>query len=104
MAFPMETWIYPKKHISQFDKTPKNILRDLAKTLMDVLRRMEHNIPRIPLNFYIHSLPSMYEDSWAYHWHLEITPRLANYGVFELGSGVIIDIMSPEDAAEYLRK
>lgn len=102
--FPMETWIYPKRHDSQFENTPRSELRDLAEVLQDVLKRMERNIPYIPLNFYIHTLPTIHSKSYSYHWHLEITPRLANYGGYELGSGVIIDIMSPEDAAEYLRK
>lgn len=102
--FPLETWIYPKRHDSQFENTPHHELLDLAEVLLDVLKRMERNIPHIPLNFYIHTLPTIHSKSYSYHWHLEITPRLANYGGYELGSGVIIDIMSPEDAAEYLRK
>lgn len=101
--FPMETWIYPRRHDSQFENTPRHELQDLASLMVDVLKRMERNIPRIPLNFYIHTLPTMHAKSASYHWHLEITPRLANYGGYELGSGVVIDIMSPEDAAEYLR-
>ncbi len=102
--FPMETWVYPKRHDSQFENTPPDELKNLAEVMVDVLQKMERNIPRIPLNFYIHTLPTMHAKSFSYHWHLEITPRLANYGGYELGSGVIIDIMSPEDAAEYLRK
>lgn len=101
--FPMETWIYPKRHDSQFENTPKTELLELAEVLQDVLKRMERNINYIPLNFYIHTLPTIHSKSYSYHWHLEITPRLANYGGYELGSGVIIDIMSPEDAAEFLK-
>lgn len=101
--FPMETWIYPKHHQSQFEETSKSGLENLADCLHNVLVRLDKNIPRIPLNWYIHTLPTTNHESSSYHWHLEITPRLANYGGFELGSGVIIDIMSPEDSAEYLR-
>ncbi len=102
--FPMETWIYPKRHDSQFENTPKSELKELAKILLSVLHKLERNISRIPLNFYIHTLPTIHSKSFSYHWHLEINPRLANYAGYELGSGVIIDIMSPEDAAEYLNK
>lgn len=102
--FPMESWIYPKKHHSQFEKSSKEELADLSGILVDILRRMEKNIPRIPLNWYIHTLPTTLKESASYHWHLEITPRVQNLGGFELGSGVIIDVMSPEDAAEYLRR
>ncbi|MFA7243827.1 MAG: galactose-1-phosphate uridylyltransferase [Patescibacteria group bacterium] len=102
--FPMETWILPKNHESEFENTPKSHMKSLGESLHCVLQKMEKNVKNIPLNFYIHSLPNTFENSASYHWHLEITPRLANYGGYELGSGVIIDIMSPEEAAEYLRK
>lgn len=102
--FPMETWIYPKHHQSQFENISNNEIENLSDSLIYVIKSMERNVPNIPLNWYIHTLPATNKDSSSYHWHLEITPRLANYGGFELGSGVIIDIMSPEDAAEYLRK
>lgn len=102
--FPMETWIFPKKHQSQFETVSNSELSNLARILIFVVRNMQANIPNVPLNWYIHTLPTTHEGSSSYHWHLEITPRLANYGGFELGSGIIIDIMSPEDSAEYLRK
>ena len=102
--FPMETWIYPKKHESQFEESTNEDLADLADAVSFVTRQMEKAIPRIPLNFWIHSLPVALEGSTYYHWHLEIVPRITNYGGYELGSGVVIDIMNPEDAAKYLRK
>jgi UDPglucose--hexose-1-phosphate uridylyltransferase len=101
--FPMETWIIPKTHESEFENEPKSHIKSLGEILHSVLQKLEKNVKNIPLNFYIHSLPNTFENSASYHWHLEITPRLANYGGYELGSGVIIDIMSPEEAAEYLR-
>lgn len=102
--FPMETWIFPKRHQSQFEEISKAETVQLSDALVYTVRSMEKNVPNIPLNWYIHTLPTTHKGSSSYHWHLEITPRLANYGGFELGSGIIIDIMSPEDSAEYLRK
>jgi len=101
---PMETWVLPKAHESQFENTSKTKLNELADAVNEVVVSMNKNIPNIPLNFWIHSLPTTSEDSASYHWHLEIAPRAANYGGYELGSDVVIDIMSPEKAAEYLRK
>ncbi len=102
--FPMETWVLPKKHESQFEEVSKNKLADLADVVNEVIISLDKNIPNLPLNFWIHSLPTTFDDSASYHWHLEIVPRVANYGGYELGSDVIIDVMSPEKAAEYLRK
>jgi len=101
--FPMETWIYPKKHFSQFEESSQVTLDQLSDAVSHIVRSMEKAIPRIPLNFWIHTLPVALEGSAYYHWHMEIIPRITNYGGYELGSGVVIDIMNPEDAAKYLR-
>ena len=37
------------------------------------------------------------------HFHVEICPRLAKWAGFEFGSGIVINTMSPEDAAEFYR-
>lgn len=102
--FPMETWIFPKKHTSQFEESSKETITQLADAVSHVARQMEKAIPRIPLNFWIHTLPVALEGSAYYHWHLEMVPRITNYGGYELGSGVVIDIMNPEDAAKYLKE
>jgi len=102
--FPMETWVMPKTHESQFEETSKNKLAELADTVNEVVVSLDKNTPNVPLNFWIHTLPTTLEESASYHWHLEIVPRVARYGGYELGSDIIIDVMSPEKAAEYLRK
>lgn len=101
--FPFETWLYPKKHHSQFEEISKNEMAELADCLMETLYKIDKTLENPPLNLYIHTLPTILEDSASFHWHVEIVPRLSNYGGFELGSGVIIDVMSPEEAADYLR-
>lgn len=45
---------------------------------------------------------------WSYeglfHWHIEIIPRLTISAGFELGTGIYINVVTPEDAARYLRE
>ena len=101
--FPFETWIYPKKHESQFEKTSKKSMADLVDALMETLYKLDKTLKNPPLNLYIHTLPTILEDAASYHWHLEIIPRVSNFGGFELGSEVIINVMSPEEAADYLK-
>lgn len=102
--FPFETWIYPKKHGSQFENISKHEMENFADCLMETLYKFDKTLENPPLNLYIHTLPTILEDSASFHWHLEIVPRISNYGGFELGSGVIIDVMSPEEAAGYLKE
>lgn len=101
--FPFEIWVYPKKHESQFELTSKKSIKSLAEILCATLLNLDKTLDNPPLNMYIHTLPTISEDSASFHWHLEITPRVSNFGGFELGSDVVIDVMSPEEAADYLR-
>jgi UDPglucose--hexose-1-phosphate uridylyltransferase len=101
--FPFETWILPKKHQSHFEDIEDNEKDDLIKICRQVFGQLDAVLSNPPLNFFIHSAPLKEGDMPSYHWHMEIAPRLANYGGFEMGSGVIIDIINPESAADYLR-
>jgi len=102
--FPFETWVLPKKHESQFEETSKESMTEFADALHKVFHMLDKTLQNPPLNFYIHTLPTIHENSASYHWHLEITPRVSNFGGFELGSEVIINVMSPEEAAGYLKE
>jgi UDPglucose--hexose-1-phosphate uridylyltransferase len=44
------------------------------------------------------------ETSNFYHWHLEVYPKLATWAGFEKSTGVYINTMTPETAAESLRE
>jgi len=101
--FPFETWVMPKKHESQFELTSKKSMQNLSDAMSTVLHMIDKTLDNPPLNFYIHTLPTIHDDSSAYHWHIEIAPRVSRYGGFELGSDVIINTMPPEEAKMYLR-
>ncbi len=102
--FPFEIWIYPKKHASQFELTSKKEMESFSEVLAKTLHKLNNTLDNPPLNLYIHTLPTILENSASYHWHLEITPRVSNFGGFEIGSDVVIDVMSPEEAADYLNE
>lgn len=101
--FPFEIWILPKKHQSVYETTTPTQLESLATIFQQTLAMLNTTLKDPALNFFIHSLPTTSEDADYYHWHLEIAPRVAKYGGFELGGGTIIDVVSPEQAARFLR-
>lgn len=101
--FPFETWVLPKNQHARYEEITDSLVISLAQIMRSVMKRFDRTLHSPPLNFYIHDLPKSISSTEYYRWHIEITPRLSNYGGYELGSGVIIDIMSPEEAAEYLR-
>jgi UDPglucose--hexose-1-phosphate uridylyltransferase len=44
------------------------------------------------------------EDDPHYHWHIRIVPRLTTIAGFEMGSGMYINTVMPEDAARFMRE
>jgi UDPglucose--hexose-1-phosphate uridylyltransferase len=62
--------------------------------LGDLVSRLRGLEGEIPLNAWIHDGP---------HWHLELVPRLSVQAGLELGAGISINSVAPEDAAERLR-
>lgn len=102
--YPFETWVIPKKHQSQFELSSQNEIDELADATLEVLQKLEKVLPGLSLNMYIRTLPTTMDGCDYYHWYLEIAPRLTTFGGFEMSSGVIINVVSPEKAAEYLRK
>ncbi len=101
--FPFEIWVLPKKHESQFELSSKETLNDIAETMRSAIGMLDGTLSDPPVNFFIHTLPSTLANSSFYHWHVEITPRISRYGGFELGSDVIVNLVSPEEAAKLLR-
>ncbi len=103
--FPFEIWIMPRHHQSHFTDITTAEIEDFAKICRQVFNRLDVVLNNPPMNFFIHSVPVADKGKNVpyYHWHMEIAPRLTKYGGYEMGSGVIIDIIDPESAADYLR-
>ena len=54
-----------------------------------------------PLNLWVRTAPSGAEH---FCWRIDILPRLTHLAGLELGTGVNLNIMPPERAAELLRE
>ncbi len=52
----------------------------------------------------IHSAPVDDDHKAFYLWHIQILPRLTTIAGFELGSGIFITTMMPEDSAAFMRE
>jgi UDPglucose--hexose-1-phosphate uridylyltransferase len=102
--FPFETWLLPKRHISNYSGATNEEYRDLAGLLQDILRRLDRALSHPPYNFVIHTSPFREEVNEFYHWHIEIMPKLTNIAGFEWGAGFYINPTPPEEAAAFLRE
>ncbi len=99
-----EIRIYPKWHTSRFEEIDDKKRSRLAEALIEALRRLGKALGNPDYNFFIHTAPAKKEDTEYYHWHFEILPKTAVWAGLELGTGVVVISVSPEEAAEKLKK
>ncbi len=97
--FPFEAWVMPKRHVTTPEDMDEKEKRSFAKALMKLIRRLDSSLNYPPYNFYFHISPR----GGDLHFHAVICPRIARWAGFELGSGIIINTMPPEVAAEHYR-
>ena len=104
--YEWEVHIMPLTHESDFTKITQEDLQDLSVVVKRTMSRLEKVIGGAQYNFFLHSIPRAEEYSDckdSYHWHLEICPRTSIPTGFELGSGLFVSTISPEEAAKQLR-
>ena len=91
-----EAWIFTKRHADNISLTTTKEKESLAKCLKHILGKLD--LLNISYNFFLHQVVS-YSDQ---HFYLKIQPRDTNiWGGVELGSGLVINSVSPEAAAKY---
>ncbi len=92
-----EVWIMPVRHVDNITQ-----LNTIERTHWAVLlKRVLKKICKLnlPYNFYFHQVIKD-EDQ---HLYLKITPRGSAWAAVEIGAGVIINPIAPEEAAKYYR-
>jgi UDPglucose--hexose-1-phosphate uridylyltransferase len=95
--FNYEVWIFPKKHIVDMNGLNDDGFKDLAEVLKKVLIKLKEL--NAAYNFFLHYAP----EGNDLHFHIEVTPRFANWAGFEFSSDIIINSVAPEDAAKFYR-
>ncbi len=101
---PFEMWVLPRRHAAHFEDTPDDQFTELAELLQDLLRRLEVSLTHPAYNYVLHTSPFDTRSQDHYHWHFEIIPRIAHFAGLEWGTGVYVNIVSPESAARTLRQ
>lgn len=100
-----EIQIFPKEHQSNFEEMDEKLLEPLGEALRTSLRRLDKVLDDPSYNFFIHTSPVGGTKKYShYHWHIEIMPKTAIWAGFELGTGIEISTIEPEEAAKYLRE
>ena len=98
---PFEVWIVPRRHEADFGRATEPDLRSSAEALRQVLGLVA-TLGGPPYNLVLHTAPLSERVDATYHWHWEIHPRLRAIGGLELGTGLPVNPVSPEEAVEEL--
>jgi UDPglucose--hexose-1-phosphate uridylyltransferase len=92
-----EAWIFTKRHLDNITKLDHNEFAAYAKILKKILLKLSGL--NLSFNYFLHQVIS---DS-NQHFYLKIQPRDSVWAGVELGSGLVINSLPPEEAAKFYR-
>jgi UDPglucose--hexose-1-phosphate uridylyltransferase len=98
---PYELLVMPRTHESHLPAADTTDLLGVGRGITKVLNKMRTALGDVAYNLVFHTAPHRHDS--LFHWHVHIWPKLATVAGFERGTGVMINITPPEDAARHLR-
>ena len=111
-SYPFEVIIAPRRALCSLDELNRDDIAHLAYLFKDVFERLDTELGDFDYNLVFNMMPlnSNFENE-PYFPHLKkyyrmtirIMPRIYRLGGFELSTGMIINPVTPEEAAKLLR-
>ncbi len=90
-----EAWILPKRHVDNISLLNEKEFSSFAKALKKILKKL--NTLDLSFNFFLHNVISDKNQ----HFYIKIEPRDSVWAGVELGSGLVINSIPPEEAAKF---
>jgi UDPglucose--hexose-1-phosphate uridylyltransferase len=100
---PFYTHIYPRRHMASFGDIRDEEMQDLGSALRILLAKLYSGLNNPDFNYTIRTAPAENSGVKYFHWYVTVIPRLTRVAGFELGTGMYINTVLPEQAAEFLR-
>ena len=97
---PYEMLVMPKTHEGHMAAASDDDVAAVGRSVRDALASLRERAGDLAYNLVFHTLPHQHDN--LYHWHVHVVPRVASVVGFEQGTGVLINIVAPEAAAELL--
>ena len=111
-AYPFEVIVASRRPCASLETLDKDALQRLAGVMQTLFGKMTAQLGDFDFNLNL-SNPPMHPGFDTAHlheqipdacrFHIRITPRIYRHGGFELGTGTMINPVSPEQSAELLR-
>lgn len=99
---PFELLLIPREHHGHLPDASHDGLADMGRAIRDALGQLNALFGDVAYNLVVHTAP--HHHSGQYHWHVHLWPTLVTTAGFERGTGVLINIVPPEDAAAEMRR
>lgn len=93
-----EVWIMPLQHYDNITDLNKAEISSWAKILKHILQRIARL--NLPYNYYFHQVINDNDQ----HLYMKVVPRGSVWAGVEIGSGLIINPIDPDDAAKHYRR
>ncbi len=94
---PYGAWILPKRHVKTISDLSHEEKESIAKVMRIVLGKLDEI--NMPYNYFFENAIGHND----YHMHIRLMPRPNVWAGLELGTGVIVNSVYPEVAAEFYR-
>jgi UDPglucose--hexose-1-phosphate uridylyltransferase len=98
---PFELLLMPRNHEGHLQDADPASLDAMGRGIRDAVKHLSTAFGDLSYNLGFHTAP--HEHSGLFHWHVHLWPNLVTAAGFERGTGVMINVMPPERAAETLR-
>jgi UDPglucose--hexose-1-phosphate uridylyltransferase len=98
---PYEMMIVPRERQAHLPSASDDSLRAAGLALRDAIAHLNAALGDVAFNLGLHTAP--HQHTGDYHWHMHVWPQVTTQAGFERGTGVLINIVAPEEAAATLR-
>jgi len=99
---PYEMLVIPRHHDQHLPDASDESLAGVGRAIRDALAHLNAVFPDVSFNLVFHTAPHQHDG--PFHWHAHLWPKLTTVAGFERGTGVMINIVPPEQAADELRR
>jgi UDPglucose--hexose-1-phosphate uridylyltransferase len=98
---PYEMLALPRVHCGHLETAAPADVVAIGRALRAAVDHLNRLVGDAAYNIVFHSAP--HRSTVSFHWHVHVYPRLTSVAGFEQGTGVLINIVTPEQAARDLR-
>jgi UDPglucose--hexose-1-phosphate uridylyltransferase len=103
-SVPYEIWLSPKVHDSSFLNTDETKRASFSEALNNVMKGLAKILDTPQFNMVMFNATYPLSNVPYFHWYCRIVPRTSVPGGFEVGTGISVNPIAPEESAAVLRE